>query len=135
VLTKFLLNIGPASAYDEILASAERTDVEVAKANLARERERREKEFAERAVREAAIDDELRDRELAFRRSDELKRLRGQRGNPATTGRRWPMLPGQRDEPPATDGYREWPEDEAGGSTTTSSTGGDGERNGWRFRD
>ncbi|MBM2622041.1 DUF4407 domain-containing protein [Actinoplanes sp. LDG1-06] len=139
VFTKFLLNIGKASAYDEILASAERTDVEVAKANLKLERERREKEYAERAEREAEVDADLRNREIARWRSDEIRRMKGQRTARTTTTSRWrSALPGQRADRQTTVGYNEWPDEEerdGAGGETTSFGGSDGTANGWRFRD
>jgi hypothetical protein len=137
VFTKFLLNIGRPSAYDEILASAERTDVEVAKTNLKRERERREKEYAERAEKEAVVDADLRDREIARWRAEEVRRLGGRRTAPAATSRWWQSLPGQRAQRSRTVGYTEWPEgeDRDGPAAETTSFGGDGTDTGWRFRD
>lgn len=137
VFTKFLLNIGRASAYDEILASAERTDVEVAKTNLRLERERREKEYAERAEKEAVVDADLRDREIARWRAEEVRRLRGERTKPLAGTRWWQSLPGQRAERSRTVGYSEWPEDEErdGSAAETTSFGGEGTDTGWRFRD
>ncbi|GLW33140.1 DUF4407 domain-containing protein [Actinoplanes regularis] len=139
VLTKFLLNIGPASAYDQILATAEKADVEFAKSSLKAEQERREKEFAERSRREAVIGAELRDRELNRWRASELRRFRGQgEARPARTTR-WLPLSRNRSEQPAPAGYNDWPDDELGGrpAPVGPADGGDWDeagRVGWRFR-
>jgi hypothetical protein len=137
VFTKFLLNIGQASAYDEILAEAERRDVEVAKANLKREQERREKEYAERTEREAVVDAEVRDREIARWRNEEINRVRGRSVKPAAETTRRPWIPGRRRGEQPTVGYNQWPDnengDEPGNETTT--LGPDTENTGWRFRD
>ncbi|WP_430785902.1 DUF4407 domain-containing protein [Actinoplanes sp. G11-F43] len=134
VLTKFLLNIGRPSAYDEILASAERADVEIAKANLERDRERREKEYAARSERQAEVDAELRDRRIARWRSDEIRRMRGQQVPPARPARWWSaILPGQRERRPADGGYDEWPDAENPAATPASIT--DRAGGGWRFRE
>jgi len=139
VFTKFLLNVGPPTAYDEILASAERADVEVARSNLKREQQRREKEFAERTEREAAVDAQLRNREIDQWQVEEMRRLRGgRRGKPSPGNRRLPLLPGLRHDRTTAAEYNEWPEEEArdpSATTETTSYGLDGESNGWRFRD
>lgn len=138
VLTKFLLNIGKASAYDEILADAEKADIAVARTNLELEKKRREKEYAERAEREAVVDADLRNREIARWRSEEVARLRGQRAKPAAETTRWrPRLPGRRQGETTTVGYNDWPDgegrDQTGGETT--SFGADSDNAGWRFRE
>lgn len=130
VLTKFLLNIGKASAYDEILASAERADVQNARRHLEMERERREKEYTARSE----IRTELTDRQVARWRTDEIRRMRGDRPQPAEAPRWWSAIrPGQRAEPPGVRGYDEWPEDED--PSATPSTAPEPGGNGWRFRD
>ncbi|WP_436529271.1 DUF4407 domain-containing protein [Actinoplanes sp. HUAS TT8] len=145
VFTKFLLNIGPPTPYDQILAAGEKSDVELATTTLKVEREQREKEFAERSEREATIGAELRDKELRRWRAGELRRLSGR---PDATPARRPRT-GSRSERTTTAGYNDWPDDELGGRTTGGRTtvlgpgpaaadgGGDEDGTdsvGWRFR-
>ena len=122
VLTKFLLNIGPASAYDEILASGEQRDVETARQSFAYERERhqeelrarkeKEKELLERvAEREAAIQEEVKQRELDEMRRAAMGQPSAAHADNAT--RRWRLrFPGQRQEQTPAPGYTAWPADE-----------------------
>jgi len=121
VLTKFLLNVGPPTTYDEILATAERNDVQAARVRLEfeREQERRELEAQSRrqedirretAGRQTHVQTEIRNRELDRWHSAELHRLNG--GRREATARRTLRFPGPRRARPDRAGYTEWPADE-----------------------
>jgi hypothetical protein len=123
VLTKFLLNIGPPTAYDEILATAEKSDVEAARTRIEFEREQERQELAARALRqeqirqetagrETQVETEIRKRELDRWHGEELHRLDG---GPATetATRRTLRFPGPRRVKPDRTGYNDWPADES----------------------
>jgi hypothetical protein len=152
VLTKFLLNVGPPTAYDEILATAEKSDVLAARARIEFEREqerheleaqgkRQEEIRRETAGRATHVQTEIRKRELDRWRSEELHRLNG--GATETATRRTLRFPGPRRAKPDRTGYTEWPADEsatrpAGPGTAVpepeSETGTEGTMPRWRFK-
>jgi hypothetical protein len=122
VLTKFLLNIGPATAYDEILATAEKSDVQAARARIDFEREqeqhdlkaqaaRQEEIRKETAGRETHVQTEIRKRELDRWHSEELHRLNGGAAEPTT--RRTLRFPGPRRAKVDRSAYQDWPADES----------------------
>ncbi|WP_305789958.1 DUF4407 domain-containing protein [Symbioplanes lichenis] len=124
VLTKFLLNIGPATAYDKILASAERNDVTVAEQRMRFEREQEEEELkararrqeeirAETASRETVVQTEIRKRELDRKLSEELRRLSDRPAATAPQARRTLRFPGPRRERGGGE-YSQWPAEEYG---------------------
>jgi hypothetical protein len=118
VLTKFLLNVGPPTTYDEILATAEQNDVQAARARLEFEREqqrrdleaqgRRQEEIRrETAGRQTHVQTEIRNRELDRWHSAELHRLSG--GTTEAAARRTLRFPGPRRAQLDRTGYTEWP--------------------------
>jgi len=118
VLTKFLLNVGPPTVYDEILATAEKSDVQAALARIEFEREqdrreieaqgRRQEEIRrETAGRHTQVQTEIRKRELDLWHSAELHRLNGAATETAT--RRTLGFPGPRRAGPDRTGYPELP--------------------------
>ena len=122
VLTKFLLNVGPPTAYDEILATAERSDVQAARARIEFEREQERQELEARARRqeqirretagrETHVRTEIRQRELDRWRSEELHRLNGGVAT-GTATRRTLRFPGPRRVKPDRTGYHDWPAEE-----------------------
>jgi hypothetical protein len=123
VLTKFLLNIGPPTAYDEILATAEKSDVQAARTRIEFEREQERQELEaqgkrqeqirkETAGRETHVQTEIRKHELDRWRSEELHRLNGG-GAAETATRRTLRFPMPRRAKPDRTGYNEWPADES----------------------
>ena len=154
VLTKFLLNIGPPTTYDEILATAEKNDVRAARARIEfeREQERRELEVQgkrqeeirrETAGRETHVQTAIRNRQLDRWHHTELHRLSG--GAAETATRRTLRFPGPRRAKPDRTGYTEWPDDEPatrpiGPGTSVavpepqSGTGAGGATPRWRFK-
>lgn len=113
VLVKLLINLGPPTAYDEILARAEKTDIDTADAQLDVERNLTVYELQERARREEealrsrvdrmiAAEEEIHDRELRQWRNSQLDgppaqrtggfvgRLRRRRRGTGPTYTQWP---------------------------------------------
>jgi hypothetical protein len=115
VLTKFLLNIGPSSAYDKILAEAEDRDVATARTSFAYEREQHEERLKARAEKQRERVDEVAEHEVAVQtelRRRELDDLRAGRTATAPT-RRWGLrFPGQRRDAADDPSYTQWPAEE-----------------------
>ena len=154
VLTKFLLNIGPPTAYDEILATAEQSDVQAARTRIEFEREQERQELEaqakrqdqirkETAGRETHVQTEIRKRELDRWRSEELHRLNG--GAAETATRRTLRFPMPRRAKPDRTGYNDWPADESATRPANPGTslalpepehesGTDGTVPRWRFK-
>jgi len=118
VLTKFLLNIGPSSAYDEILASAEAADVATARTSFEFERAQHEQRLRARAEKQRERVDEVAEHEVAVQ--TELRRRELDEMRTAAPERRWGLrFPGQRRDGQRRDSrrrdtteYTRWPDDE-----------------------
>jgi hypothetical protein len=155
VFTKFLLNLGPPTLYDQILAKAEATDVETVTASFdyertlaARELETRsdhEHEAVEGLVKKMVeAETEIYDRQIDRWRTEQLglgrpgngtvpdERPTGLTGLLSTLG-----LGGGRSATPrqrrrSDGGYEEWPEAEGGGSGGNRSEDENERKWGWQ---
>jgi Domain of unknown function (DUF4407) len=128
VLAKFLMNLGPPSLYDQILARAETSDIDSAEATLGYERALNAHELEARGKREqeavtglvdrmVQVETEVYDRMIDEWRSDQLGRTSGQaarRGSRAgglfgAVRRRPGGRPGAGRPRTNAQGYWEWP--------------------------
>lgn len=123
VFTKFLMNLGPPSLYDEILAQAEETDKQTAATRLAAEVEIHEKET-----------DRWRTEQLSMATSAPVEEPRS--GGGGLTGLLGTL--GQSRSTPrrrrrSNSEYADWPDAEDGGSTDEYGSDEDGDRKwGWQ---